>query len=239
MRKLSIIFLILLFAISANAATTVSGRPCPGGAAIANECGSTLVCQNFEGTGYDNSESWTESCTSATCDEDYATSPAPLRGSQSLLMDAGDGASSTYVAFTAQDEISGHFMIRVGADTGGTLMSIKNGTTTLFYIGYNSGGNKYIANAATLGATGFTVPETHYVWFHYKKGTGADEINKWWYSTTRTFPGNGSEDISISDGASTAQADRIYLQDSIGGPTAIFDQLIVKAGTAGLENITE
>ena len=238
MRKLSIILLILLFAIQANALTTVSGRPCPGG--TANECDSTLVCQNFEGTGYDNSESWTEACTGAVCDEDYATSPAPLRGSQSLLLDPDTGASSTYVSFTAQDEVSGHFMLRLQGDVGTTLMYLRDGSaTTMFYMGYNSANNKYIANGATLGATSFTAPETHYVWFYYKKGTGADEINKWWYSTSRTFPGDGSEDISISNGANTEQANRLYLNSSLGSQISHFDQVVVKAGTAGLENIAE
>lgn len=237
MIKRLLIICVLIFSVAAAHAQGVPGIGSVKPTSV-NECSGTLVCQNFEGTGYDNSESWTESCVGATCDADYATSPAPLRGTHSLLMDAGAGNGTTYIAFTASDEISGHMMLSVGADTGGTILSIRNATTDLYNIGYNSVGNKYMANAATVGATAFTVPVTHYVWFYYKKGTGADEINRFWFSTTRTFPG-GTPDIEITNGANTQQADRLYLQDSLAGPTAIFDQILVKAGTAGLENIEE
>jgi hypothetical protein len=233
MKKLTLFLILLLLPCLAEARMPMA---VVGSGEIANECDNTLVCQNFEGTGYDHSESWTEAVTCATtstCDEDYTGTV--LRGAQSLLMDYGVSEASTYVGFTANDEISGHLMLRVLTDTTGILIKISNNTASLFTIGYHSN-NKYY-DGTNLGATSFTVPVTHYCWFYYKKGTGADEINRWWFSTTRTFPG-GTPDIEVTNGTSTAQANRIYLGD-FSNSSAIFDQVIIKAGTAGLENIQE
>lgn len=57
-----------------------------------------LLNQNFEGTGYDNSESWTETLDGGTVDEDYTTTV--LAGSQSLFMPAALNTIGTLTATT-------------------------------------------------------------------------------------------------------------------------------------------
>jgi len=57
MRKFSILFLILLFAFQANAATTVSGRPCPGGAGTTS-CTTPIGDELTESFGDSSSSCW-------------------------------------------------------------------------------------------------------------------------------------------------------------------------------------
>jgi hypothetical protein len=234
-----LLILLLVFLPCARAGTGSVLTTLGGTAGSADECASTLVCQNFEGTGYDNSETWTEDLgTGGAIDEDYTSTV--LRGSQSLSVDAGTSTASTCVSFTASDEISGYLRLRVLSDSSSAVLVLYYNATPHMTIGYNAGNNKYIMDGTNLGATSFTVPVTHYAWFHWKKGTGADEINRWWFSSSsRTWPGDGNEDINITNGASTAQVNKLCLQDSGNGPVTIFDQVVAKTGTTGLITIPE
>jgi len=105
MKKL---FLTLLFiflfsnAYAFNPLIVTSGVPVAGG----DECDSTLVCQNFEGTGYDNSETWD----GTNDNEDYAGASV-IRGSQSLELTYDAGIPSAGTNFTADDELWVHFII--------------------------------------------------------------------------------------------------------------------------------
>ncbi len=244
---LAVLLLLCAFPASAGDPVRVAMNPAlfvGGGvsAAASNECASTLICQNFEGTGYDNSESWTEAAacddTQAVCNEDYVTSPAPLRGTQSLILTYISANGTTKITFADQTEVSGHFKVRVLNDSAFTFFEIMHSTTSHFLFGYNSTDNKYVSTA-TLGATAFTVPETHYVWFHFKEGTGADAIKRSWYSAaSRVWPGDGNEDINVTNSTSTGHVDTLRLS-ALAADSIIIDQIIVKAGTAGLENIAE
>ena len=202
-----------------------------GGSAAAcadSSCTGFLVCQNFEGTGYDNSESWTESCgAGATCDEDSTSSP--LRGSQSYLYTSGTGASDVYKSFTESDEI--YFFVRfsIANDAVSNIIIIKSNETILFTVGY-SPVSKKIAYNWTFGSA-VSLGTTYYLWGYYKKGTGEDEINRAWISTTPTKP--GSVDYELTTGVSTGQANRIVLYDSASGAGGKFDQVLVKTTEIG------
>lgn len=193
-------------------------------------CSGFLVCQNFEGTGYDNSETWAESCGSgATCDEDYTSSP--LRGSQSYKFTTGTSGSSVYVNFTEQDEVYFHIKFSIDNDSGSDLIQIGAGATSLFLIGYSSGTNKLVYNSATLSSVTISTGTVYHLWGYYKKGTGSDEINRAWLSTTTTKP--GLVDYEIINGTSTGQASRISLKDSGNATSATFDQVLVSTTSIG------
>lgn len=197
MRKGLIVLLILLFAFQVGAATTVSGRPCPGGtggvSCADSSCTGFEICQNFETetTGYDNSESWTESCgTGATCTEAYTTDP--LRGSQSYYFSSGTEVSSVYKAITAGSEYYG--MVKVNIDTDNTqdLFGLYSNAVGKLLIGYNSY-NKLQVTYDSLAACGsndtFNPGTTYYIWFYYKSASaspGGDGIYRVWVSTTTT-----------------------------------------------------
>ena len=88
------------------------------GGVAASPAASYLVNQNFEGTGYDNGETWTEYVgTGATVNEDYATSPAPLAGEQSLYVVGGSDDGETYTSFSSSGTIHVRMMIRFTAQT--------------------------------------------------------------------------------------------------------------------------
>ena len=82
----------------------------------APECDSYAhFCQNAEGSGYDNSETWTEAGATSP-NEDYSGANV-LRGSQSIEMqDTGSDARITSPAFSATS-FYGHFMMRNSAIT--------------------------------------------------------------------------------------------------------------------------
>lgn len=235
MRKLLlIIFVLLLLPLNVSAlcpavqAVVAVGEEA-GASCADSSCTGFLTCQNFEGTGYDNSESWTESCgAGATCDEDSTASP--LRGSQSYKFTSGTGDSYIYHAITASDEIYFFARVNIANDASGYLITIQNNTTTVFTVGYNAGNNKFIYNGATLGHECLT-GTTYYIWGYYKKGTGSDEINRAWVGTTTTKP--ASTDYEITNGTSTAQANRIYNYDSANGAGATFDQVLVSTTAIG------
>src|SRR5437667_300972 len=67
-----------------------------------------LVSQGFEGTGYDNGETWVQSG-SDTINKDYTAHV--LDGSQSLFIASTNGAQTT-ITFAGQNEVYVYMMIR-------------------------------------------------------------------------------------------------------------------------------
>ncbi len=202
--------------------------------------GGYLINQNFEGTGYDNSETWTETVgTNGSVNEDYATSPAPLRGSQSLRIYAGDaGQNSNTISpvFTAQDTAYAHLMINGGsvASTFAFCVFLDSGLTARAWVSVVAGGALKVSEGAITATTVGTIvaATTYHVWFRYTKGTGADSIASVGFSETTTEPTSGDNYASISNGAATAQITNIQLQTSF-QQTYIFDYVLVSVTAIG------
>lgn len=131
-----------------------------------------LVSEDFEGTGYDGG--FTDSAGSP--DEDYATSPAPLVGSQSLLLD-GTAASVSSISpnFGDQFSFSHYFVLHVVTLPGST------GREIVRYLlnGSQSGGSELTVNSAgtlTIAVGTTTIPTTttvsagssYHVWVEYQ-----------------------------------------------------------------------
>lgn len=198
-------------------------------------CTGFLVCQNFETetTGYDNSESWTES---GTVEAAYTTNP--LRGSQSCQV-----ANSSLTRFTQGDqtELYAAFRIRVtdGTPSAQTVfLKFWDGAADAAYIYAiaNSGiiqcqhGTK-TANISTVLSDG----TTYYMWVHYKGNSGdGDGVLNLRIGTTRIYA-DATENCNITNGddAST-NADGFLLQNSAaGGLVPIFDQVLLKTTAIG------
>ena len=83
--------LIITLALILCAATAWEVRPgfgwqlVAGGGAV-DPCAGTLICEGFEGTGAPSG--WATPDSAPNIDWDYATSPAPLEGEQSLMLDS-------------------------------------------------------------------------------------------------------------------------------------------------------
>lgn len=166
-----------------------------------------LVKQGFEGTGYDNSETWTEN---AAPNEDYTTSPAPLVGSQSWQTAAVGGEA--YTSFTAQDEVWAYAMcnIQTLADNRNIFQIRDSGGTYVLSLKAYADGHLQILNFATSVNTSaglISNGTTFHVWLHYIKGTGANSTGELYVSSNDTRP--GSPQASTTTAGSTAQAARV------------------------------
>ncbi len=215
------------FSAAINAASGVS-------AAAASECTGYVVCQNWEGVGEDNSESWT--VVSGGINEDYTTAPSPLRGSQSVSV-IYSGAIAYYdsPAFTNADEVWGHTLFNTSdnlTDFGSDIIRVYNSVGTKV-MGVSIGtDNKLIISNGTLnssaGATVLSQSTTYRIWFYYKKGTGSNGISTLWLDLASNGTSRpGSSEATKTNGNATTQADHAGL---VNGNNELFvaDQYYIK-----------
>jgi hypothetical protein len=223
-----IIFLIAICSLSWAGQGMGPGPGCKGYAA-ASECDGKLICQNFEGAGYDNSESWTGA---GNYDADYTTTV--LRGSQSLaLWLSGNETSPT---FTASDTVYFHFRVRFKDDTTppaeNVLFRVRNSTTILGKMALQTDGTYTCRQGTGTTVAGSTSPSAntdYHVWGQYSKSTGSNGIMKIYIGTDLNKP--ASADCSCTNGSETSQADNIYFvySNTDANNVMVIDQILVKA----------
>lgn len=239
MKKLFLLLLFLLIPSLAFAGepiqlarmnSYVAGAVAPAASCADTSCTGFLVCQNLEGTGYDNSETWVEDV--GTPNEDYTTTV--LRGSQSLFITEGN---TVYFDLTASSEVYIHFRIRFTTDPAGDVEVMKlwnSAFSTIFTfsradteIAVIHHGSDTTTTTATLAAN-----TAYHLWIHYAKGTGANGVHDIRISTTATMP--VSADASSSSGVSTTDADYLAFKSAAGsGLSYIVDQILVKTTSIG------
>jgi len=198
MRKtiLSIFLVLVLFSISWAGMVIGSG--------VASSGSSYLVEQNFEGTGYDNSETWTETG-SGTMNEDYTTTV--LAGSQSLYVSASSQAPLISHTFSStQTEVWGYFLFRPVSTiaTGKEIITIKDASGNSSYtIEWVSTG-KWIVRINGSGASSYTTNAmsegtTYHCWWHVKNGNGT-AVCSFGFGTTGTEVTSGDGFVSKTNG---------------------------------------
>lgn len=187
-----------------------------------------LVKQDFEGTGYDNGETWTESG-AGTVDEDWTD---PLIGTQSLrLATVSQSATNQSPTFTAQAECYGYFVVH-----GATVEALNRiwftgraGTTVSLEIRRESSGVFRLRHGTTStnATTGIVADITYHVWWHYNDDSGPDDgTARLWISTTDTKP--GSPEAVITTGTATGDIDNVVLgAQNTGTEEIIFDKVRV------------
>jgi hypothetical protein len=167
--------------------------------------------QGFEGAGYDNGETWTES--GATINEDYTG--VVLDGSQTLRIAWASTAPNTKTSFTSVDEVWVYFLLRpiTIENANRIIASITGSGTRVLEL-------KVVASTAALrvqwGSTATTVgtlsaATTYHVWVHYKKGTGANSIIDVGFSTDGTRPTSGNNFAQSTSNSSTIQVNELIL----------------------------
>lgn len=216
-------FLLILGCSDSDASFIIRGSA---GGAPPDECTGRLVCQNFEGTGYDNSESWTEAG-SVTPDEDYTT--LALRGSQSCMLTDEGTAASAYVAFTAQSDLWAFFRWRAeGTPLYGQIFNLTNTSGSIqAYVSVSSGPIMRMYHGTTLCSTGsLSASTTYYVWVHYVAGSGSDGVGALYLDTDNSRP---AATCSITTGTATADVGRVYMFNNNGTPSTYhyYDQILV------------
>jgi hypothetical protein len=209
-------------------------KPAAGGAAP-----TYLLEEGFEGTGYDEilAGSWTES--SGTPDEDYATSPAPLVGSQSLeLNDGGTNERADSPSFTDTADVWFFCYIHFNSLPAGTesIISIRNGTTEMLSAQVTSSGTWRLSmtggnSAATTAA--MSAGTTYKVRIRYTAGGGATGFGSFEFATTGgTFDGSGTDYTSKSDSTATLSAQNLRLR-SEGAIQLFMDRVLVDDAEIG------
>jgi hypothetical protein len=213
-----------------------------------SSCSGLDPCQNFEGTGYDNSETWTESCSGGSCTEDDTTATV-LRGSQQLKLLKVSGTVSASKTVSAASEFWLHFLYKSPTvDPGAyatTILRLKNGTTDLayFYVTEDAKLSLWDGDWSHSATTTDALSDNtkYHVWVHYKNGTGANaEISiEFTADATRTPVGSGSKFAGFTNGTPTLDLNGIFLfGDRVTGGD-FFDQVIGKSGATAIGTVCQ
>jgi hypothetical protein len=198
-----------------------------------------LINQNFEGTGYDNSETWTTS--TGFPDADYTTTV--LLGSQSLALDLTSASCRVRTDFTNQDETWIYFLFQIGgsAPAGDRVIftAAANGSSTESYSVILTSARKLKpTSGGTATTTALTIGTKYHVWIHLKKATGAgnDAVVDVGFSTDGTKPADPSNEFQkVTNGSTSTQIGRIYLgcNQSNAATPYIYDKVLLDDVTIG------
>jgi len=137
-----------------------------------DECDGFLVCQNFEGTGYDNGETWTEEYedggSGVTINPDYTTTV--LRGSESLYIGSDNYRKGWIIHEFATDlnEIYIHFMLQIDdVNFDLSIMDIKDSSGNIVLSLHSSSTRALILAQGTVeGYSGVTLDAgtVYHIW---------------------------------------------------------------------------
>lgn len=197
---------------------------------------SYLIKQDFEGAGYDNGETWTETGT-ATMDEDYTG--VVLAGAQSYrLVTAADGGR-TQVAFAGQTELWTYLLIRPISLSGADQVilwyrnNIDNGFCNVSILIDGTIRIGASGTATSVGAVSEGV--TYHCWFHYKKGTGANAVVDFAFSTDGVRPTSGNNFVQLTGQTTVQDAHRLDVGYHAGVDTSeyVFDKVRVDDAQIG------
>jgi len=197
---------------------------------------SYLVNQNFEGTGYDNSESWSETTSSGTVDEDYTG--VVLLGSQSLRLNSNEGeVVDTKTSFTAQSTAWAFCLFQPktwNSSVGDTQFYLADGSNNILagMFVQNDGTVKFKVNGSSsaASATTLSLDQTYYVWIHYVT-SGTCTL---YMSTTSTRPSSdGSGAVVLTGTAAATNTSKVILYNGYFGGQFIFDKVLVSGSEIG------
>lgn len=241
-RLLIILPLLLMLALSATAtrrAILLSKPLTAGGGGSGDPC-TGCTNETFEGTGtvvagyiYGGG---------GITNVDYATSPAPLVGSQSFLIrnDAFAGSYQEKLMPTATNGAM-RFMFNITntvvngvriasfADTGGSVQ---------IQIQVQGGKLRIAHGTATADTvTSVSANTTYYCWLYGQKGTGANGIANVAFSTSKTRPTSGNGFAEVTTGTATLDLAiySLFVSDlAFSGASSgiIYDEVSRKTGTA-------
>lgn len=226
---------------SGNDLANVSGATVTNSSTQVDSGAGYLIFQNFETatTGYDNSESWTETVGTGGIVEAADTTSPIMRQCQQLKIYAGNAGQISYTispTFTAQDTAYTHFKLRLATSlpSSNVVMAYLRLSTALKQWVQIQTTGALVVNIGPISATSVATisPDTTYhVWMRYTKSSGAnDGIGSVGFSTNTTEPTSGDYFATFTNGTVTTQIDNIRL-NSAAQATVYFDQVIVDDAT--------
>lgn len=203
-------------------------KPAAGGGGV-----SYLLSEDFEGTGIP--AGWTTIAGSPNYD--YATSPAPLAGSQSLGIPSG---ASTEAAFTASGDLWVYCKFSVDVISGSPdLFVIKDASdANVCRVRIISTGVIRVYNGAAVqsdsSAGAYTAGDVRHVWVHYVKGTGATDGAATLYLSTGTAATRPDSPTAppITTGTATTNADT-WAVGGIASTVKVYDTLRISTSEIG------
>lgn len=222
MKRLTLIILgvLLCTPLYSDMNTYVIGS---GGGGCTENCGDFLVCQNFEGTGYDNSEAWSKG---GTVNPD--STAVVLRGSQSCQIATTYG----YIwspEFTGQSTLYMHWLYRKASnpDSEARMFAIRSSAGYMAYGHLQPDGTiKLTVGSATPAYTSeLSNDTTYHIWVVYTAGTAGNGSVSLYAGTGLTRPASPLATANNTGG--TSVGDAIVVVIDSGGVTTTVDQILV------------
>lgn len=190
---------------------------------------SFLIEQTFEGTGFDNGETW---ATSGTHNED--SNAVSMEGSQVLELSGNSSYAQT--DYTGQTTVYAFCYIRYSSDPASTQTAFNiadSSGTSLASLRIGVGGIVRIAAAgsdSSNSATTLTFGATYYVWLKFVSG-GTCELA---VSPTTTKPStDGSGLVFLTKTGASATAARVRCIRGNTGGNWYFDRVLVSTTAIG------
>lgn len=231
MRALFIFFLVLFAAHTApaNPLVMLSARPPAGGGG-----GSPDFSDDFEATG---AGSWVTS--NGTPNFDYTATV--IAGAQSASFPCQSAATEAGVSFTASDACYVYARVRIvtAMTSSRPQWTITTSADVSLLEMKCSTGPNWRINDGTIETAGSSLSTgtNYHTWTEYVKGTGANGILRFYFSTDGVKP--GSPDIAITNSALTAQAAKLFLGSwDTGAGDLVFDDVKISRTTAFGDNGT-
>lgn len=201
MRYIFALFAVLI-AISPAAAWLVPAMMSGGGTTTEGGGATYLFSEDFES----GNTQWTKASGTATGNFAYATSPAPLVGSYSLLLDESSGSELLYRNTTNWTAAAATYAYaQVNITTIGTVASTDvrrllgfrdGGTTNICAAGLRTSSSTIYWAVQAAGATAYTsitpsAGTTYHLWLEYVEGSGTGSCSLY-VATSATKPGSAS-----------------------------------------------
>lgn len=200
---------------------------------------SYLLSESFDGAttcgaaaGSNCSNTWSAAGTPVIT-FNYATAPAPLEGSFSMLLGAASDSTLTYHAITAVDSVNFFFIVnhKVLAASNSIFEIVDSVGTSLISISNANPEWRIFCGTVSDFSTTITQGTTYFVWGDYLKGTGANAVCHLYTATTSTKP--GSPGITITNGDATTQTAFTVMMATDATAQTIYDKLRVSSTTIG------
>lgn len=225
---------------------TGSGIKSEGGGDCADSsCTGFDICQNAEGTGYDNSETPHEEVVSGGEVNEDDTTATVLRGSQQIKI-LGAGSASSRINFPGPNETSEftarstlwlHFRVKMADVTPSGINVILNVFNTssgvVAQLDMRTTNDLRIYNGSSYTTTSdnnlFTDATKKHVWVKYVKGTGSNGVTEVYLSNNGTRPASAT--YSITNGNATTDAVRIRFNEYNGVTGGMYIDQIIARGT--------
>jgi hypothetical protein len=187
------------------------------------------VNQGFEGTGYDNSESWSTSGTDAsnTIDPDYTG--VVLAGSQSFRFTTSN-AGGPYAKHTVSgaEEWYGKITFKavtISANSSFTLVGLlDSGNTAQCRVRINGSAKtvNIVSGTSVTTVSAISTGTTYDLWLHYKRSTASNGTIEVSFATTgsaRPTSGNGYASSAVA--TSTGYCSQVFVGIFSAGTTTV------------------